>query len=142
MGGMGFPNMGGMNPQQVQQMMNNPFMQRMMTEMLSDPQMLDQLINSNPMLQQMTQSNPMLRTMLSNPQFIQHVMQLQGMMNQSQGGTNTSSTTGGNVFLKCQIHSYLAIHGWVDKCQQQLPIHNLHESDLPHSFLNSKKWAF
>ncbi|KAF0978038.1 hypothetical protein FDP41_002930 [Naegleria fowleri] len=98
MGGMGFPNMGGMNPQQVQQMMNNPFMQRMMTEMLSDPQMLDQLINSNPMLQQMTQSNPMLRTMLSNPQFIQHVMQLQGMMNQSQGGTNTSSTTGGNAF--------------------------------------------
>ncbi|KAG2389011.1 hypothetical protein C9374_014411 [Naegleria lovaniensis] len=101
MGGMGGmqPNLGGMNPQQVQQMMNNPFMQRMMGEMLSDPQMLDQLINSNPMLQQMTQNNPMLRTMLSNPQFIQQVMQLQGMLNQPQGGTtNTSTTTGGNTF--------------------------------------------
>lgn len=102
--GMG-GNMGGMNPQQASQMMQNPLMQQMMQTMLSDPQMMDQLIGSNPMLQQMTQQNPMLRNMLSNPQFIQQVMQLQGLMNNQQQpttGTNTTGNTTGNPFDSLQ----------------------------------------
>jgi ubiquilin len=46
-GGMsGMQGLGGMDPNTINQMMNNPMVQSMLT----NPAMLDQIVNSNPML--------------------------------------------------------------------------------------------
>lgn len=46
MGGMGGMGMNQQDPAQMAQMMNNPLVQQMMTQMLSDPNMIDQVISS------------------------------------------------------------------------------------------------
>lgn len=112
MGGMGNPMMGGMgmnmDPQMMQQMLQNPMMQQMMQQMAQNPAMVQQLIQNNPMLQQMMQQNPQAAAMLQNPQMlqlmfnpnmIQAAMQMQQAMNQTrqmnaQQAQASSSATG------------------------------------------------
>eukprot|EP01080_Neovahlkampfia_damariscottae_P010508 gene10508-3030_t len=72
----------------VNQMLSNPMYQQMMLQMMQDPGFVDMLIQSNPELAQLSQSNPQLRQMLSSPEFLQSVMQMQGLMGQGQGQGN------------------------------------------------------
>jgi len=58
--------MGGMNMNDIASMMNNPMVQSMMQNMLSNPQMLQGLLN-DPMIRNMAQSNPRMASMLNNP---------------------------------------------------------------------------
>lgn len=57
----------GMNSDQMMQMLENPLMQQLMQNMLSDPQMLQTVISSNPQLQAMMQGRPEMAQMLQNP---------------------------------------------------------------------------
>lgn len=88
----------GMSINQIAQLMQNPYIQQMMQQILSDPTTLNMLINSNPMLAQMVQQFPMLRNLLSNPQFVAQVVQMQAaLMNRAQQFNTqqqTSSTQG------------------------------------------------
>merc|ERR1719326_1179460 len=98
MGGMGGGNpMGGMDPQQIGQMLQNPMVQQMMQNITQNPAMLQQMIQSNPMLQQMTQNNPMMAQMMSNPESLQAAMQMMQnpQMMQALGGMR--SLTSGNA---------------------------------------------
>mmetsp|Transcript_13483 Transcript_13483/g.28849 ORF Transcript_13483/g.28849 Transcript_13483/m.28849 type:complete len:530 (+) Transcript_13483:163-1752(+) len=77
LGGLGgMPGMGGMaNPQEALQMLQqNPAMQNMMRSLMSNPQFLETMINSNPMLRQMTESNPHMRAIMTNPDMMRQMM--------------------------------------------------------------------
>jgi len=87
MGGM--PDMGTM--------MQNPAVQSMMSQLMSNPAMMQQMIDSNPMLRQMVDTNPGMRTMLSDPAFLQQatspaaMQAMQAMaQNQSRSGAGVS----------------------------------------------------
>jgi ubiquilin len=72
-------------------MMNNPMMQSMMQNLLSNPDMLRNMINNNPMLKQMVDNNPELQTALNDPAMLQMMSDPQvinaamGMMNRGGG---------------------------------------------------------
>ena len=55
-----------MDPNLVANMMENPMMQNMMNQIISDPNFLNSLEQSNPMIRQMFQQNPMIRQMMQN----------------------------------------------------------------------------
>eukprot|EP01119_Soliformovum_irregulare_P003867 TRINITY_DN14915_c0_g1_i1.p1 TRINITY_DN14915_c0_g1~~TRINITY_DN14915_c0_g1_i1.p1 ORF type:complete len:495 (-),score=109.43 TRINITY_DN14915_c0_g1_i1:61-1545(-) len=89
MGGLG--GTGGLGD--FSQMMQNPAVQTMMEQMLSNPELMQQAMQSNPMLQQAMGSNPELRNMFSNPEVIRQmanpanmnaIMQMQQAMQQLQ----------------------------------------------------------
>lgn len=68
MGNMGGPNgmpgmPGGMSPEMMSQMMNNP----MVESIMSNPDMLRNLIVNNPQMQSMLDSNPQIRHVLNDP---------------------------------------------------------------------------
>ncbi|KAM9986570.1 hypothetical protein ACTFIY_010975 [Dictyostelium cf. discoideum] len=71
MGGMGGMEgmLGGMDPERIQQLMNNPVAQQIMQRMMADPSMMQQMISMNPHLRQMLDSNPQLREAMNNPEF-------------------------------------------------------------------------
>lgn len=52
------------------QMMENPMMQQMMQNMMSDPNAMQTMMNSNPMLQQLQQTNPQMAAMINNPETV------------------------------------------------------------------------
>ena len=88
MGANGMPNM---NLEQTISMLENPMINQMMNQMMSDPTMMQNMMNSNPMLRQMRESNPQLASMLSNPETmrammnpdnLRAMMQMQNAMNQ------------------------------------------------------------
>lgn len=103
-GGFGGMNMGmgGLNPNLTNQMMgqllNNPEMMNMVTNMMSNPATLQQMINSNPMLKSLVENNPMMQQIFNNPEALRAMMnpdmlrQAMAMM-QGMGGNN-----GGNNF--------------------------------------------
>jgi ubiquilin len=70
----GFPNPNNMNIEQTIQMLENPVMNQMMNNLMSDPATMQSIINSNPMLQQMAQANPQMAQMLSNPELMRTMM--------------------------------------------------------------------
>jgi len=72
MGGMG---MGGSAPDisQLSAMMQNPMMQQMLQQTLSNPAALEAMAASNPQLRTALQ-NPQMRAILSNPQMMQQLM--------------------------------------------------------------------
>ena len=72
MGGMG--GLQGMNPEMIQQMMNNPAVAQMAQQLFSNPQMLQDMIGNNPMLSQMVANNPQLQGILNNPDMIQQAL--------------------------------------------------------------------
>jgi ubiquilin len=87
-GNMGMGGMGGMggDPAQAMAMLQNPFMQQMMQQMMQNPAMLDQLAAQDPMLAQALQ-NPQTRAMFTNPDFLRRMSDpatMQAMMQMQQ----------------------------------------------------------
>jgi len=64
-------NPANMNPDQMLEMLDNPFVQQMMRSMMSNPETMEFMINSNPMARQMMESNPQMRDMFRDPTFVQ-----------------------------------------------------------------------
>ncbi|CAM9306645.1 unnamed protein product [Ectocarpus sp. 13 AM-2016] len=91
-GGMpGMPGGGQMDPAMMQQMMNNPMVQQMVSQMADDPAIMETMIAQNPQLQQALQANPALRGQLpqfmrrmADPQNVQALAQMQQSMEQLQ----------------------------------------------------------
>ncbi|KAF4667592.1 hypothetical protein FOL47_003476 [Perkinsus chesapeaki] len=69
--GLGMGPMGGMSPEAISEMMNNP----VVDSMLSNPQIMRSLIEMNPQMQQLMQQNPELRTLIEDPEFLRQTMQ-------------------------------------------------------------------
>ncbi|GBN51540.1 Ubiquilin-1 [Araneus ventricosus] len=59
------------NPELLQQVMNNPFVQSMM----ENPEYMRQIITSNPQMQEMLEKNPELGHVLSNPEVLRNTME-------------------------------------------------------------------
>eukprot|EP00301_Raphidiophrys_heterophryoidea_P023478 c7352_g1_i5.p1 GENE.c7352_g1_i5~~c7352_g1_i5.p1 ORF type:complete len:194 (+),score=44.60 c7352_g1_i5:3-584(+) len=104
--------MGGMDPQMLGQMMQDPTIQQMMRTMLSNPQFMQQAIDSNPMLRQMIQNNPGMRETLSNPEFLQRLsdpntiqamLQMQGALQHIQRPTESGGTAAVNSFNSARL---------------------------------------
>lgn len=71
MGAGGFgQNPMAMNPEAMTQMLENPFVQQMMRNMMSNPETLESMIAANPATRQMLDSNPQMREMIRNPEFL------------------------------------------------------------------------
>ncbi|EER16701.1 ubiquilin 1,2, putative, partial [Perkinsus marinus ATCC 50983] len=100
MPGMG---QGGMTPEALAEMMNNPLVESMM----SNPQIMRSLIEMNPQMQQLMQQNPELRTLMEDPEFLRQTMQaarnpsmMQEMMrNNDRQMANLDSIPGGYAAL-------------------------------------------
>lgn len=102
MGGMGMGGgMGGADQAAAMQMMNNPQMMNMVSQMVAqNPQFVLQALNSNPMFQNMApQQREMLTQIMSNPQMFQQMMQLSsafgGGMGAAGGNSNNMNAMGG-----------------------------------------------
>jgi ubiquilin len=72
MGGLGGMGGAGMDPAQAMAMLQNPFMQQMMQQMLNDQACGNQMAAENPMMAQMLQ-NPQTRAMLTNPEMLRRM---------------------------------------------------------------------
>lgn len=55
------------DPDKMQQIMQDPQYQGMMQQLLDDPDTLRQVMEENPMIRNMIKDNPMMKSMLSNP---------------------------------------------------------------------------
>nr|CAB3267468.1 ubiquilin-1 [Phallusia mammillata] len=112
--GMGGANLGEMqqrmqqelmsNPQALQQMMENPMVQSMM----SNPDIIRQVMSSNPQMQQLMERNPEITHMLNNPELMRQTMELarnpamfqEMMRNQDRAMSNLESIPGGYNALR------------------------------------------
>lgn len=86
--GAGMPNM---NIEQTLSMLENPMINNMMQQMMSDPAAVEQMMNANPMMQQMRQANPAAAAMMSNPETLRAMMDpanLRAIMNAQQAMQN------------------------------------------------------
>jgi len=63
------------NLESTLQMMENPNMQQMMQQMMSNPETMRMMMDSNPMLRQMRETNPQAAAMLDNPEMMRSMMQ-------------------------------------------------------------------
>lgn len=86
--GAGGPNM---NMDQMLQMLENPMVNQMMQQVMSDPNAFQSMMNNNPMLRQMRETNPAAASMMSNPETmramldpnnLRAIMQMQNAMQQ------------------------------------------------------------
>ncbi|XP_070543254.1 ubiquilin-1-like [Ptychodera flava] len=92
------------NPQMLQQIMDNPFVQSMM----SNPEIMRQLILSNPQMQQLMERNPEISHMLNNPELLRQTMELarnpsmmqEMMRSQDRALSNLESIPGGYNALR------------------------------------------
>ena len=66
--------LGGMNPEQVTQMMQNPAFQQLMSSIMSSPETMQRMTESVPGMQEMLNANPGAREMLSNPEAMRNMM--------------------------------------------------------------------
>ena len=104
----------GMNPELMQQMLNSP----LMDSLLSNPQILETMISANPQIQQILEQRPELRPMLTDPATIRQMLQVarnpnlmnQMMRNQDQALANIESLPGG----------FNALRGMYNDIQQPL----------------------
>ncbi|CAK9199506.1 unnamed protein product [Sphagnum troendelagicum] len=95
--GLGLPDLGSLgvaggilDPGTMQQMLQNPHIQQMMQDLLSNPQYMSQimnmqphlhsLLNQNPQFREMMQQNPDLIRQISSPESLEELMQLQQSM--------------------------------------------------------------
>lgn len=60
------------NPQMLQQMMDNPLIQSLM----SNPDVMRQLITSNPQMRDLMERNPEITHMLNNPDLMRQTMEI------------------------------------------------------------------
>eukprot|EP01029_Cantina_marsupialis_P028662 TRINITY_DN777844_c0_g1_i1.p1 TRINITY_DN777844_c0_g1~~TRINITY_DN777844_c0_g1_i1.p1 ORF type:complete len:510 (-),score=223.56 TRINITY_DN777844_c0_g1_i1:127-1656(-) len=76
-GGMGggMPGMNELmqNPEQMDQMMNNPMVQQMMGQLTSNPDFMRSMMETNPQLQALLQANPHMRSMLEDPETLRMI---------------------------------------------------------------------
>ncbi|NXH44742.1 UBQL1 protein, partial [Dicaeum eximium] len=92
------------NPEMMVQIMENPFVQ----SMLSNPDLMRQLIMANPQMQQLVQRNPEISHMLNNPDIMRQTLELarnpammqEMMRNQDRALSNLESITGGYNALR------------------------------------------
>lgn len=92
------------NPQLMEQIMSNPFVQNMM----SNPEVMQQLILNNPQMRTLMDRNPEIAHMLNNPELMRQTMEyarnpamLQEMMrNQDRALSNLESIPGGYNALR------------------------------------------
>jgi len=82
------------NIEQTLQMLENPMMNQMMNNLMSNPEMMQNIMNSNPMLRQLRETNPQVAAMMSNPDmmrsmldpnFLRSMMQMQNNLQSGQG---------------------------------------------------------
>ena len=97
--GGGFGNM-GMNPQMMGQLFSNPMYMQMVQNMLQNPEMLQMALNS-PQMRQLAQNNPQMQAILNNPQLLQQILnpqtlQMMSNMFQSMSGNNSSNNNNNN----------------------------------------------
>ena len=85
----GIPGLGGLNPGQMGQGMNEQMEQQALNEVLNNPEMLNQVLNS-PELRPLFEQNPQLREILRNPQARQLLLGTLG-----RGGGNPLGGLGG-----------------------------------------------
>ncbi|KFQ20259.1 PREDICTED: ubiquilin-1-like, partial [Merops nubicus] len=92
------------NPEMMVQIMENPFVQ----SMLSNPDLMRQLIMANPQMQQLIQRNPEISHMLNNPDIMRQTLELarnpamlqEMMQNQDRALSNLESIPGGYNALR------------------------------------------
>ncbi|KAJ1206697.1 hypothetical protein NDU88_002098 [Pleurodeles waltl] len=92
------------NPEMMLQIMENPFVQ----SMLSNPDLMRQLIMANPQMQQLIQRNPEISHMLNNPDIMRQTLELarnpammqEMMRNQDRALSNLESIPGGYNALR------------------------------------------
>ncbi|XP_064295880.1 ubiquilin-1-like isoform X2 [Phalacrocorax carbo] len=92
------------NPEMMVQIMENPFIQ----SMLSNPDLMRQLIMANPQMQQLIQRNPEISHMLNNPDIMRQTLELarnpammqEMMRNQDRALSNLESIPGGYNALR------------------------------------------
>ncbi|XP_027564589.1 ubiquilin-1-like isoform X2 [Neopelma chrysocephalum] len=92
------------NPEMMVQIMENPFVQ----SMLSNPDLMRQLIMTNPQMQQLVQRNPEIGHMLNNPDIMRQTLELarnpammqEMMRNQDRALSNLESIPGGYNALR------------------------------------------
>ncbi|GCC24890.1 ubiquilin-1-like [Chiloscyllium punctatum] len=92
------------NPEMMSQIMENPFVQNM----LSNPDIMRQLIVTNPQMQQLIQRNPEISHMLNNPDIMRQTLELarnpammqEMMRNQDRALSNLESIPGGYNALR------------------------------------------
>ncbi|XP_055649086.1 ubiquilin-1-like isoform X2 [Falco peregrinus] len=92
------------NPEVMVQIMENPFVQ----SMLSNPDLMRQLIMANPQMQQLIQRNPEISHMLNNPDIMRQTLELarnpammqEMMRNQDRALSNLESIPGGYNALR------------------------------------------
>uniref|UniRef100_A0A8C5P9Q0 Ubiquilin-4 n=1 Tax=Leptobrachium leishanense TaxID=445787 RepID=A0A8C5P9Q0_9ANUR len=92
------------NPDMMVQIMENPFVQ----SMLSNPDLMRQLIMANPQMQQLIQRNPEISHMLNNPDIMRQTLELarnpammqEMMRNQDRALSNLESIPGGYNALR------------------------------------------
>ncbi|XP_064295565.1 ubiquilin-1 isoform X2 [Phalacrocorax carbo] len=92
------------NPEMMVQIMENPFVQ----SMLSNPELMRQLIMANPQMQQLIQRNPEISHMLNNPDIMRQTLELarnpammqEMMRNQDRALSNLESIPGGYNALR------------------------------------------
>lgn len=92
------------NPDMLAQIMENPFVQNMM----SNPDLMRQMIMSNPQMQQLMERNPEISHMLNNPELMRQTMELarnpammqEMMRNQDRALSNLESIPGGYNALR------------------------------------------
>lgn len=68
------------SPDKMEEMLDDPFYQKMIEEMMSDPEIMSKAMESSPQLKQMVDSNPMLKMMMSNPELMKSIMSKVGIM--------------------------------------------------------------
>ena len=82
MSGMDNLGMGGMNPQMMGQMLNNPMYMQMMQNLISDPNTLNMMMN-HPQIKPLIDSNPMMREIFSNPELMRQMFSPEMMQQMS-----------------------------------------------------------
>lgn len=71
---------GAPDPTTMQQMLQNPAISQMMQGLLSNPQYINQLMDLQPHLQTMLNSNPQFREMLQSPEFLRQISSPENLM--------------------------------------------------------------
>mmetsp|Transcript_5235 Transcript_5235/g.9973 ORF Transcript_5235/g.9973 Transcript_5235/m.9973 type:complete len:589 (-) Transcript_5235:76-1842(-) len=64
----------GMGIEQTLQMLENPMVNQMMNNLMSDPATMQLMMQSNPMLRQLSETNPQIAQMMSNPEFMRTML--------------------------------------------------------------------
>lgn len=64
----------GLTEDKVEEMLDDPFYQSMIEELMKDPDTMIRMMEENPMTRKMMKDNPMMKAMLSNPETLKMMM--------------------------------------------------------------------